>query len=152
MQRVVATPDRRPCVVRRALVRPTRWQRVELEFDTGPPHGELQVRAHVLPGEVSPYAAPRPFVDEAASAAWFLVRAIVNVVTAPVVVPARVVARRPWLVEALCAEPGGRRAVRLTWWVVGIGRSRRFAADVAAMLERGGLQDLVAGPLPTPAR
>jgi hypothetical protein len=137
-------------VVRRALVQPTRWQRVELEFDTTAPHGELTVTAHVLPGEVSPYAAPRPFADEAASAGWFALRAVVRVVTAPVVVPARALARRPWLVEAVCSEPGGRRAVRLTWWVVGLGRSRRFAGEVAATLERGGLQDLVAGALPTP--
>ena len=152
MQRVVVTPDRRPCVVRRALVPSTTWQRLELEFDTGPLHGDLQVDARVLPEDRTGYAAPRPFVDEAASLVWYVVRLVVRTVTAPIVVPGRAVARRPWLVEAVCPEPGGRRTVRLRWWVVGLRRSGRFARDVAGALERGELAVLVDGGDPAPSR
>jgi hypothetical protein len=151
VQRVVATPDRRPCVVRRALVQPTRWKPVEMEFDVGPPHGELRVDAHAVPLQTTGYAAPTHLVDWAASAAWFVLRFVATVLTAPLVVPVRVVLRRPWLVEAICAEPGGHRSVRLTWWVVGVRRSRRFAADVATALEHGELAALVDGAAPTRA-
>jgi hypothetical protein len=151
VQRVVATPDRRPCVVRRVLVQPTRWKPVEMEFDLGPPHGELRVDVHAVPLQTTGYAAPTLFVDWAASATWFVVRLVATVLSAPLVVPARIVFRRPWLVEALCAEPGGRRSIRLTWWVVGVRRSGRFAADVATALEHGELPRLLAGAAPTRA-
>jgi hypothetical protein len=153
VQRVVATPDRRPCVVRRVLVQPTRWKPLEMEFEVGPPHphGELHITVHASPIPTTGYAAPTLFVDWAASATWFVARLVATVLTAPVVVPLRVVLRRPWLVEAICAEPGGRRSIRLTWWVVGVRRSRRFAADVAAALEHGELPALIAGAAPTRA-